>query len=123
MLGTQSGSATVLPRSEGAADERFSRIGQRLTQPAAVSAPVLTILPVDPIDDEIVVAVVGTIALHRSTHVEFAVQFSNVAVAQDPRAGLPAAFFHDRFPSSFLVDHVQIKKRGLLVAEYTRASS
>lgn len=85
-------------------------------------APVLTILPIDPIDGEIVVAIVGTIALRRSTHVEFTVQFSNVAVAQDPCAGLPAAF-HNRFPSSFLVDHVQIKKRGLLVAEYTRASS
>lgn len=84
-------------------------------------APVLTILPVNPIDNEIV-AVVGTIALHQSTLVEFTVQFSNVAVAQDPRASLPAAF-HDRFPSSFLVDHVQIKKRRLLVAKYTRASS
>lgn len=86
-------------------------------------APVFTILPVDPIDDEIVVAVVGTIALRRSTLVEFAeLQLSNAAVAQDPRAGLPAAF-HDRFPPLFLINYVQIKKRGLLVAEYTRASS
>lgn len=84
-------------------------------------APVFTILSVDPIDDEIVVTVVGTIALRRSTLVEFAVQFSNVAVAQDPRASLPAAF-HDRF-LSFLDDYVQIKKRGLFVAKYTRASS
>lgn len=67
-------------------------------------APVLTILPVGPIDGE-VIAVVGTIALRRSTLVELAVQFSNVAVAQDPRASLPAAF-HNRFLSSFLVDRV-----------------
>lgn len=69
MLGTLPGSATVLPRLEGAADECLSRAGQRLTQPSAVYAPVLALLPHNPIDGQIV-TVVGTIVLRRSTVVK-----------------------------------------------------
>lgn len=72
MLGTLPGSATILPRFEGAADECFPRAGQRLTQPSAVYAPVFALLPHNPTDGE-VVTVVGTIVLCRSTVVEFVV--------------------------------------------------
>lgn len=129
MLGALSGSATVLPRAEGAADQRVSGIGQRLTQPSALYAPVhLAFLPLDdePIDDdgEVVVAVVGTIVLSRHSaathHVESAVQLGDVAVAQEhePRASFlpPVLLPRDRLPpvSSLVpvVGRVQIKRRA-----------
>lgn len=82
-------------------------------------APGLALLPLDPADDEVTVD--RGIAFH-FTLVETAVQLSNVAVAQEPRASLPPAT-HGGGPPSHLVDHVQIKRRGLVVAEYTRAPS
>lgn len=149
MLGALSGSATVLPRVEGAADQRVPGISQRLTQPSALYAPVhLAFLPLDdePIDDdgEVVVAVVGPIVLRRhsaATHyVESAVQLGDVAVAQEhePRASFlpPVLLPRDRLPpvSSLVVPvvgRVQIKRRArprllLLVAAakyHIRASS
>lgn len=82
-------------------------------------APVLAFLPLDSAVGVEVAVVVGALAFH-ITRVEFVVQLSNVAVAQDTRARRVSAFLVNRFPSH-LVDHVQIKKRGLVVAEYTRA--
>lgn len=71
VLGALSRGTTILPRLKGTADERLSRTGQRLTQPFAVYAPVLALLPLDPAAG-VEVTVVGAIAF-RATLVELVV--------------------------------------------------